>query len=94
MSQDSLPDFSQTITVDNKIVSCVTPSVREDGTVDFIPTLELRTGTGGTKTTGTGVFGGTKTGGTVTRGTDTTGTETEGTISTKLSKPTSQTLAE
>ena len=29
--KDSLPDFSQRITVDNKIVSCITPSVAQDG---------------------------------------------------------------
>jgi len=64
MSQGSLPDFSQTITVDNQIVPCIMPSVAQDGSVDFIPTLAPRTGTGGTRTTGTGVLGGTKIGGT------------------------------
>jgi hypothetical protein len=89
----SLPDFSQTITVDNQIVSCITPSVAQDGTVDFIPTITARTETGGTKTTGTRVFGVSKTYGTFTQGTETTGSETEGTIPTKLSKPTSRTFA-
>jgi hypothetical protein len=101
----SLPDFSQTITVDNQIVSCITPSVASDGTVDFIPTITPKVGTGGTntvgtgtiggtKTTGTGVVRGTKTGGTVTRGIETTGTETEDMRPTKLSRPTTRTVAE
>jgi len=94
MSQGSLPDFSQTITVDNQIVSCITPSVAQDGSVDFIPTLVPRTGTGGTRKTGTGVLGGTKIGGTFTQGTSTTGIETEGAIPTKLSKTTSRTFVE
>jgi len=94
MSQGSLPDFSQTMTVDNLIVSCITPSVAQDGSVDFIPTLAPRTGTGGTRTTGAGVLGGTKIGGTFTQGTSTTGIETEGAIPTKLSKTTSRTFVE
>ena len=94
MSQGSLPDFSQTITVDNQIVSCITPSVAQDGSVNFIPTFVPRTGTGGTRTTGAGVLGGTKIGGTFIQGTSTTGIETEGAIPTKLSKTTSRTFIE
>jgi hypothetical protein len=94
ISPGSLPDFSQTITVDNQIVPCITPSVAQDGTVDFIPTLATRTGTGGTRPTGTGVLGGTKIGGTFIQATSTTGIETEGAIPTKLSKPTSRTFVE
>ncbi|MGE0825821.1 MAG: hypothetical protein AB7G75_27100 [Candidatus Binatia bacterium] len=91
----SFPDFSQTITVDNEKVSCVTPSVASDGTVDFIPTITPRTTTGGTKTTGTGTFGKTKTSDTITRGTEPTGTKAGGTKATGTVKtPTSKIFAE
>ncbi|HET8671130.1 MAG TPA: hypothetical protein VFM05_11035, partial [Candidatus Saccharimonadales bacterium] len=63
MSPGSLPDFSQMITVDNQIVSCIAPSVAQDGGVNFIPTFVPKTGTGGTRPTGIGVLGGTKIGG-------------------------------
>lgn len=57
----SIPDFSQTITIDNQIVSCVTPSVAGDGTVDFNVAFAKVSGTvGGMTTTGT-ITGGTKT---------------------------------
>ena len=49
---DSLPDLSQTITVDNNVVSCITSKVAEDGTVDFIPTFAPAATTGGSKPLG------------------------------------------
>jgi hypothetical protein len=56
--KDSIPDLSRTITIDNKIVSCVTPSVDAAGSVFFDLTFGPATGTGsGTNTTGT-VIGG------------------------------------
>ena len=70
--KDSFPDFSQTITVDNQMVSCITPSVTASGSVNFLPTFAPRTATGGTKTTGFGSLGGLttiKTVGSNTRGT-------------------------
>lgn len=56
--KDSMPDFSQTISVDDKRVACVTPSVDEAGSVFFDLTFTTGTGTGGgTNTTGTGTVG-------------------------------------
>jgi hypothetical protein len=102
--KDSIPDFSQTITVDNQIVSCITPVVLDDGTVDFDLTLGPGTGTGGgTNTTGTvngGVF--TTTTNTTSGGTSTppsstgiggTNTTWTGTIGGTLPKTTGQATA-
>lgn len=74
--KDSIPDFSQTITVDDQRVACVTPSVDEAGSVFFDLTFATGTGTGtgtsggtntttGGKTNTTGTIGGTNARGTV-----------------------------
>ena len=77
----SIPDFSQTITIDNQIVSCVTPSVEADGTVDFDVTFANATGAGGrTSVIGTGV------GGTATIGAETAGPRTTGPVGTTATK--------
>jgi hypothetical protein len=78
--KDSFPDFSRTITVDNEIVSCVTSSVDDAGSVIFNLTLASATGTtgGGTNTTGTEGTYTTETG--TIGGTNTTGTRIGGTL--------------
>lgn len=45
--KNSFPNLSQVITIKNEIVSCVTPFIEDDGTVDFDLTFAKRTGTGG-----------------------------------------------
>jgi hypothetical protein len=55
--RDSLPSFSQEIVVDNQSVSCVTPVVASDGSVDFALTFAPRTG--GTRTLADAVVGAT-----------------------------------
>ena len=82
--KDSLPDFSQTITVNdpvnNQIVTCITPIIGPEGDVVFLPTFGPAPGTGGgTLPNGPGRVDGTRTTGTVTTGgTSTTGTGTLG----------------
>ena len=82
--KDSLPDFSQTITVNdpvnNQIVTCITPIIGPEGDVVFLPTFGPAPGTGGgTLPNGPGRIDGTRTTGTITTGgTSTTGTGTLG----------------